>query len=71
MWETLYAFGIGLAFSVGVGTGAYLIRMASKDDRTEDLEVWKKHREEVEIRLGKQVACAFAMADSLKKLADR
>lgn len=65
MWDMLYAFGIGIAFSVGIVAGAALCRLASKEGRKEELELWRKHRDEVEERLGKTVFQQSRIADAL------
>jgi len=71
MWDMIYAFGIGISFSVGVGMGAFLLRVSTKEGRQQEREDWAVHRREVEERLGKYVDNTALMATALNKLADR
>ena len=71
MWDMLYALGIGLAFSVGVGTGAFLCRIATKEGRDDTREEWIQHQKIVEDRLASYVLNTEIMAQQLKKIADK
>lgn len=71
MWDMIYAFGIGISFSVGVVFGAALCRMATKEGRKEELEMWNKHRAEVEKRIGLSVIEHGRIADALAYFVDK
>lgn len=71
MWDMLYAFGIGISFSVGICVGAFLCRIATKEGRKDEMEAWKKHREEVEERLGKTVFEQGRIADAITLIAEK
>ena len=57
MWDLLYAFGIGLAFAVGVGAGAFLCRIVTKEGRIETHEEWKQHNELIINLFSKRMIC--------------
>ena len=71
MWDMLYAFGIGISFSVGVIVGAALCRMATKEGRKDEMAAWQKHRDEVEERLGKTVFEQGRIADAIASIAEK
>ncbi len=62
MLDMLYAFGIGISFSVGVWFGAYLCRASNNNSD------WKEHQRIVEDRLSKYVLYIKSISESLEKI---
>jgi len=70
MWDMLYAFGIGISFSVGVMIGATLCRIATKEGRKDMMASVEAHNKMVEERLSKSIFQHTRIADSLSHLVD-
>lgn len=65
--EFLYAFGVGIAFAIGIFTGAWMCRLSVRHallDHDKKLEV---HTIAVEDRLAKYVENTGRIADALEK----
>jgi len=71
MIDYLHAFGIGIAFSVGVVTGATLCTLATRQGRKEAADEMRKHFAQVEERLTGSLACHQRMAHVMEALAAR
>ena len=70
MLNLLIAYGAGIAFALGVFSGAILCRISSNEGRKEFIEENKKETAEIKERLGLQVehlAAIARAADALYK----
>jgi hypothetical protein len=63
----LYAFGVGLAFAVGVSVGAYLCALAVRRGNKVVSDVVNTHNARVEDRLAKYVEHTERIALALEK----
>ena len=68
MLDFLYAFGIGIAFSLGICVGAFLAQMATKAGRKELDEKFMSHTSIVEKRLASYVEHTSRIADTLDSI---
>ena len=71
MWDMIYAVGIGFSFAVGVGMGAFLCRIATKEGRTETREDWNKHNDVIVGLLTEKNAVLIDMNIAMQELKNR
>lgn len=71
MWDMLYAFGIGISFVFGVGMGAFLFLLASKDNRKELTEETRVYNTKVLEVLTERAMNDKAVIDALDRIADK
>ena len=65
MLDILYAFGIGIGFSVGVITGAVLCSFTTRQGIKDREESWNKRQDGIEVRLGETLIQTTRMADAI------
>ena len=70
MMQLLYSFGIGLAFTVGIFTGAFLCTAATRKGRESLANDMREHNERVENRLIGYVNNTARIAAALETLTD-
>lgn len=68
MIDLLHAFAVGIAFSVGVVTGAILCQLATRKGREEAKVEYIKHYQAVEDRLMASLGCHQRMASSIETI---
>ena len=70
MWDVLYAFGIGIGFSVGVITGAVLCSFTTRQGIKAKEESWNKRQDGIEVRLGETLVQTTRIAEAMEFFAD-
>jgi len=70
MLELLHSFAIGIAFSVGVFSGAVLCQMCNRKAREEFVADMKAEREAVEARLLEQCEGVLRIASAMENLTE-
>lgn len=65
MLDVLYAFGIGIGFSIGVITGAALCAFTSRQGIKAHQEDWEKRQDGIEGRLGETLIQTTRIADAI------
>lgn len=63
MWDILYAFGIGIGFSIGVITGATLCSFTTREGLKQERETWNKRQDGIEGRLTATLIQTTRIAD--------
>jgi hypothetical protein len=71
MISILHAFAVGIAFSIGVVSGAILCGFATRKDRDAFKKVMAENQKRTEERLLAYVLNTGRIADALEKAADR
>jgi len=68
MWDMIHAFGAGIAFALGVFSGAVLCQMANRKAREEFVNDVKAEREAMHERLTDPVAAITRVAIASEQL---
>lgn len=71
MWDLLHSFAVGIAFSLGVCSGAALAQFANRKAREEFVEDVKREHAAVNERLAQQVEALTRMAIAAEMVSDR
>ncbi len=70
MIDLLHSFAVGIAFSVGVCTGALLCTIATRAGRKEAQQSFKDSQDKIERRLAGSLKCHTRMADAMERWAE-
>jgi hypothetical protein len=65
MWDVLYAFGLGIGFSIGVITGSILCAFTTRKGIKEQNKSWAERQDGIEVRLGETLIQTTRMADAI------
>lgn len=70
MWEIIHSFGAGIAFALGVFSGAVLCQLASRKGREEFVADMKAEREAMEKRLVEQCEGVLRIAVAMENISE-
>ena len=70
MWEVIHSFGAGIAFALGVFSGAVLCQLANRKAREEFVSDMKAEREALETRLVEQCEGVLRIATAMENISE-
>jgi hypothetical protein len=71
MWDVLYAFGVGIGFSIGVITGATLCAFTTRKGIKDERERWNERQDGIEGRLASTLVQTTRIADAVALFAEQ